>query len=73
MCLGMLYPIIEVFRSDEEFAEELSKYPPISQHKTNVAHTVNMEPPLPVYFLSLMSNLSNRSAKSYPAKKVGTP
>lgn len=25
MCLGMLYPIIEVFRSDEEFAEELSK------------------------------------------------
>lgn len=25
MCLGMLYPIVEVFRSDEEFAEELSE------------------------------------------------
>lgn len=24
MCLGMLYPIIEVFRNDDEFAEELS-------------------------------------------------
>ncbi|PVF94747.1 hypothetical protein CPB86DRAFT_808407 [Serendipita vermifera] len=24
MCLGILYPIIEVFRSDDEFAEELS-------------------------------------------------
>ena len=25
MCLGMLYPIVEVFRNDDEFAEELSK------------------------------------------------
>ena len=24
MCLNMLYPIIEVFRSEDEFAEELS-------------------------------------------------
>ena len=24
MCLGMLYPIVEVFRNDDEFAEELS-------------------------------------------------
>ena len=27
MCLGMLYPIVEVFRNDDEFAEELSTYP----------------------------------------------
>jgi hypothetical protein len=26
MCLGMLYPIVEVFRNDDEFAEELSTY-----------------------------------------------
>ena len=26
MCLGMLYPIMEVFRNDDEFAEELSAY-----------------------------------------------
>lgn len=26
MCLGMLYPIIEVFRSDSDFAEDLSKF-----------------------------------------------
>ncbi|CAG7848847.1 SubName: Full=Probable Protein required for hyphal anastomosis (HAM-2) {ECO:0000313/EMBL:CCA68099.1} [Serendipita indica DSM 11827] len=54
MCLNMLYPIIEVFRSDDEFAEEL----------------MGMEPPLPIYFLSLLSTLGNRSAKSYPAKKL---
>ena len=27
MCLGMLYPIVEVFRNDDEFAEELSTCP----------------------------------------------
>lgn len=27
MCLGMLYPIMEVFRNDDEFAEELSTCP----------------------------------------------
>ena len=26
MCLGMLYPIMEVFRNDDEFAEELSTW-----------------------------------------------
>ena len=29
MCLGMLYPIIEVFRSDADFAEDLSKWIPV--------------------------------------------
>ncbi|KAG8814245.1 Factor arrest protein 11 [Serendipita sp. 400] len=55
-CLNILYPIIDVFRSDDDFAEEL----------------MGMDPPLPIYLLSLLSSLSNRnrSVKSYPAKKL---
>lgn len=32
MCLGMLYPIMEVFRNDDEFAEELSTCPLFPLH-----------------------------------------
>jgi len=82
MCLGMLYPIIEVFRSDADFAEDLSESIftllcylrksdacPFSSFGIS-PFTVGMDPPLPIYFLSLMSNLGNRSAKNYPSKKV---
>ena len=29
-----------------------------------------MEPPLPIYFFQMLANLKDRSAKSFPAKKV---
>jgi hypothetical protein len=31
---------------------------------------VSMEPPLPIYFFQMLANLKDRSAKSFPAKKV---
>ena len=86
MCLGMLYPIMEVFRNDDEFAEELSTCPfPVFPCTFCVfvkcggltfcfalpcLFAVSMEPPLPIYFFQMLANLKDRSAKSFPAKKV---
>jgi hypothetical protein len=36
------------------------------------ALAVSMEPPLPIYFFQMLANLKDRSAKSFPAKKVCT-
>lgn len=52
--LGMLYHLIEVFKGHEDFAEEL----------------MSLEPPLPVYLFSVISNLRDKSAKGYPIKKL---
>ncbi|KAJ3572645.1 hypothetical protein NP233_g2951 [Leucocoprinus birnbaumii] len=51
---GMLYHLIEVFKGHEDFAEEI----------------MSLEPPLPVYLFSIISNLRDKSAKGYPIKKV---
>ncbi|KAF8528832.1 hypothetical protein BU17DRAFT_36782 [Hysterangium stoloniferum] len=52
--LGMLYFLIEVFKGDDEFGEEL----------------MSLEPPLPIYLMNLMGSLKERSAKGYPMKKL---
>ncbi|KAG8960113.1 Factor arrest protein 11 [Tulasnella sp. 419] len=52
--LGMLYFLVEIFREDEEFGEEL----------------MSMEPPLPVYLFGLVSALKEKSARGYPVKKL---
>ncbi|KAF8592589.1 hypothetical protein K439DRAFT_1625938 [Ramaria rubella] len=52
--LGMLYFLIEVFKGDDEFGEEL----------------MSLEPPLPIYLINLMGSLKERSAKGYPMKKL---
>ena len=79
MCLGMLYPIMEVFRNDDEFAEELSTWFYLlflHNHNhgcwtdTRRLFAVSMEPPLPIYFFQMLANLKDRSTKSFPAKKV---
>jgi len=67
----MLYHLIEVFKGHEDFAEELSQSPSIllpPQFTEN--DTVSLEPPLPVYLFSVISNLRDKSAKGYPIKKV---
>ncbi|KAF9452194.1 N1221-domain-containing protein [Macrolepiota fuliginosa MF-IS2] len=51
---GMLYHLIEVFKGHEDFAEEL----------------MSLDPPLPVYLFSIISNLRDKSAKGYPIKKL---
>ncbi|KAF8665597.1 hypothetical protein AX16_000054 [Volvariella volvacea WC 439] len=52
--LGMLYHLIEVFKSHDDFAEEL----------------MSLEPPLPVYLFNVVSGLRDKSAKGYPIKKL---
>ncbi|KIJ37340.1 hypothetical protein M422DRAFT_69303 [Sphaerobolus stellatus SS14] len=52
--LGMLYFLLEVFKPDHEFGEEL----------------MSLDPPLPIYFINLLSSLKDRSAKGYPMKKL---
>ncbi|KIK65551.1 hypothetical protein GYMLUDRAFT_39024 [Collybiopsis luxurians FD-317 M1] len=51
---GMLYHLIEVFKGQEDFADEL----------------MSLEPPLPVYLFNLVSGLRDKSAKGYPIKKL---
>ncbi|KAG8956756.1 Factor arrest protein 11 [Tulasnella sp. 424] len=51
---GMLYLLIEVFRGDDDFGEEL----------------MTTEPPFPIYLFGLVSSLKEKSAKGYPVKKL---
>jgi hypothetical protein len=69
--LGMLYHIIEVFKGHDDFADELSKC--LSQHLSwyfTCSLPVSLDPPLPVYLISIVSGLRDKSAKGYPVKKV---
>ncbi|TFK74417.1 hypothetical protein BDN72DRAFT_812821 [Pluteus cervinus] len=52
--LGMLYHLIEVFKSYDDFADEL----------------MSLDPPLPVYLFNVVSGLRDKSAKGYPIKKL---
>lgn len=73
---GMLYHLIEVFKGHEDFAEELSKFY-VQSHFNLLANCslliVSLDPPLPVYLFSIISNLRDKSAKGYPIKKVRAP
>ncbi|KAF5393764.1 hypothetical protein D9757_000267 [Collybiopsis confluens] len=51
---GMLYHLIEIFKWQEDFADEL----------------MSLDPPLPVYLFNLVSGLRDKSAKGYPIKKL---
>ncbi|WRT66139.1 uncharacterized protein IL334_003092 [Kwoniella shivajii] len=52
--LGMLYFIVEVFRTDETFGDEL----------------MAMSPPLPLVLFQMVASLKDRLPKGYPVKKV---
>lgn len=52
--LGIMYFVIEVFRSDEEFADEL----------------MALNPPLPVFLLSKIAGLRDKPFIDFPAKKL---
>ncbi|OCF42790.1 hypothetical protein I317_03392 [Kwoniella heveanensis CBS 569] len=52
--VGMLYFIVEVFRTDETFGDEL----------------MAMSPPLPLVLFHMVSSLKDRLPKGYPVKKV---
>jgi len=67
----MLYHIIEVFKGHDDFADELSKR--LLQYLSWYFHmfpSVSLDPPLPVYLISIVSGLRDKSAKGYPVKKV---
>ncbi|KAH7105672.1 hypothetical protein BKA62DRAFT_690518 [Auriculariales sp. MPI-PUGE-AT-0066] len=51
---SMLYLVLEVFKFEPEFGEEL----------------MSLDPPLPVYLFNLISSLKDKSAKGYPVKKL---
>ncbi len=70
---GMLYHLIEVFKGHEDFAEELSefeRFPTQTRLSVDTLSVVSLDPPLPVYLFSIISNLRDKSAKGYPIKKV---
>ncbi|KAI5451374.1 Factor arrest protein 11 [Naganishia albida] len=52
--LGIIYFVIEVFRHDEMFGDEL----------------MAMDQPLPVYLLNLVASLRDKSHKGFPVKKL---
>lgn len=52
--LGLIYFVLEVFRHDETFGDEL----------------MAMEQPLPVYMLGLVASLRDKPHKGFPVKKV---
>ncbi|KAH9465085.1 hypothetical protein Pst134EB_004571 [Puccinia striiformis f. sp. tritici] len=52
--LAVLYFMVEVFRGDDTWGEEL----------------MGLDPPLPIYMLSLVAGLREKNAKGYPVKKL---
>ncbi|KAK7061485.1 Striatin-interacting protein 1 [Favolaschia claudopus] len=52
--LGMLYHLVEIFKTHDDFAEELMSF----------------DPPLPVYLFTVVSGLRDKSARGYPVKKL---
>ncbi|KAI9001102.1 N1221-domain-containing protein [Trametes punicea] len=52
--LGMLYHMVEVFKGQDDFADEL----------------MSLEPPLPVYLFNVVAGLRDKSARGYPVKKL---
>lgn len=52
--LSILYFLVEVFRGDESWADEL----------------MALEPPLPIYLINLVGGLREKNAKGYPVKKL---
>ena len=77
--LGIIYFVIEVFRNDETFGDELSML--FAGGKMGVwlrlgfffpSVPVAMEEPLPVYLLGLVASLRDKPHKGFPVKKVCT-
>ncbi|EIN10791.1 hypothetical protein PUNSTDRAFT_119671 [Punctularia strigosozonata HHB-11173 SS5] len=52
--LGMLYHLVEVFKGQDDFADEL----------------MSLDPPLPVYLFQLVAGLKDKTARGYPIKKL---
>lgn len=65
--LAMLYFIVEVFRTDETFGDELS----MSRSFSNADMVVAMDPPLPIILFRMVAGLKDKLPVGYPAKRVG--
>jgi len=68
--LGMLYHLVEVFKGQDDFADELSTHPFHFPNQRLINVIVSLDPPLPVYLFNLVAGLRDKSAKGYPIKKV---
>lgn len=68
--LAMLYFVVEVFRGDETFGDELSEltsklFPKIADN------LVALDPPLPLMLVGMVAGLKDRMVpRGYPVKKV---
>ncbi|ORY85409.1 hypothetical protein BCR35DRAFT_302898 [Leucosporidium creatinivorum] len=54
LLLAVLYFMVECFRGEEQWGEEL----------------MALEPPMPIYLFNLVAGLRERNAKGYPVKKL---
>ncbi|GAA5942331.1 uncharacterized protein JCM15063_002973 [Sporobolomyces koalae] len=52
--LAIMYFMVEVFRGEDEWAEQL----------------MALEPPMPIYLINLVAGLREKNAKGYPVKKL---
>lgn len=74
--LGIIYFVVEVFRNDETFGDELSECDYDSAGIDSdrdfrvYGVSVAMEQPLPVYLLGLVASLRDKPHKGFPVKKV---
>ncbi len=67
--LGMIYFMVEVFRTDESFGDELSEFPLSTSAETD-STIVAMSPPLPLILFQMIAGLKDKLPKGYPVKKV---
>lgn len=51
---GMLYFLVQIFKGDEEFADEL----------------MSLDPPLPISLFNMVSTIKDKSLRGYPVKKI---
>lgn len=62
----MLYFVVEVFRGDDTFGDELSK----RYLFYGWLNAVAMSPPLPIVLFQMLASLKDRLPKGFPVKKV---
>lgn len=66
--IGMLYFLVEVFRSDDTFGDELSQFQVPDRMRLTLS--VELSPPMPVFLFSLVAGLRDKAGQGYPVKKL---
>lgn len=73
LLLAVMYFMVEAFRGEEEWGQELSEWARTCQSSPNSppsSFAVALDPPMPIYLFNLVAGLRERNAKGYPVKKV---